>query len=235
MVGERAFKQFWPDRLYSFDAENRAELAMLGKTERNEEVWLSKRAAESDLLIAVKINSFDGSRHCSFVDGLTVNQNTSSGSVEGIGTVVHDNLNVFAVEATLNTRCYGATLDFLHRNEDQFTDWDRTRLKGLQWALANVGPDLRRELAYRYGAPYGMTGVWAGDSESSIRTRSARAFQQHAVPIKEQTGRTDSWSPLRDAAQHQFDFNPLLVANMALGNLFFNLYRGKPSWLGRRE
>ena len=26
MVGEKAFKQFWPDRLYNFDAENRAEL-----------------------------------------------------------------------------------------------------------------------------------------------------------------------------------------------------------------
>ncbi|HSU90252.1 MAG TPA: lactate racemase domain-containing protein, partial [Sporolactobacillaceae bacterium] len=26
IVGERAFKQYWPDRLYNFDAENRAEL-----------------------------------------------------------------------------------------------------------------------------------------------------------------------------------------------------------------
>ena len=40
MVGERAFKQFWPERLYNFDAENRAELAMLGKTDHGEEVWL---------------------------------------------------------------------------------------------------------------------------------------------------------------------------------------------------
>ena len=56
MVGERAFKQFWPDRLYNFDAENRAELAMLGKTDHGEEVWLSRRAAESDLLIYLNIN-----------------------------------------------------------------------------------------------------------------------------------------------------------------------------------
>jgi len=40
VVGERAFKQYWPDRLYNFDAENRAELAMLGKTDHGEEVWL---------------------------------------------------------------------------------------------------------------------------------------------------------------------------------------------------
>ena len=56
MVGERAFKPFWPDRLYNFDAENRAELVMLGKTDHGEEVWLSKRAAESDLLIYLNIN-----------------------------------------------------------------------------------------------------------------------------------------------------------------------------------
>ena len=38
MVGERAFKQYWPDRLYNFDGENRAELVMLGKTDHGEEV-----------------------------------------------------------------------------------------------------------------------------------------------------------------------------------------------------
>ncbi len=56
IVGERAFKQFWPERLYNFDAENRAEIAMLGKTDHGEEVWLSQRAAESDLLLYVNIN-----------------------------------------------------------------------------------------------------------------------------------------------------------------------------------
>src|SRR5277367_3387990 len=48
VVGERAFKQYWPDRLYNFDAENPAEIAMLGKTSHGEEVWLSRRAAQSD-------------------------------------------------------------------------------------------------------------------------------------------------------------------------------------------
>ncbi len=31
----------------------------------------------------------------------------------------------------MNTRMYGGMLDFLHKNEDHFTDWDRTRLQGL--------------------------------------------------------------------------------------------------------
>ena len=45
MVGERAFRQFWPERLYNFDGEDRSELAMLGKTDHGEEVWLSRRVA----------------------------------------------------------------------------------------------------------------------------------------------------------------------------------------------
>ena len=53
---ERAFKQFWPDRLYNFDGENRAEIVMMGKTDHGEEVWLSRRAAESDLVIYLNIN-----------------------------------------------------------------------------------------------------------------------------------------------------------------------------------
>src|SRR5215467_563565 len=56
MVGQKIFKQFWPDRLYNFDGENKSELVMLGKTDHNEEVWLSRRAAESDLVIYVNIN-----------------------------------------------------------------------------------------------------------------------------------------------------------------------------------
>jgi len=56
MVGEKVFKQFWPDRLYNFDGENKSELVMLGKTDHNEDVWLSRRTAESDLVIYVNIN-----------------------------------------------------------------------------------------------------------------------------------------------------------------------------------
>ena len=33
------------------------------------------------------------------------------------------------------TNMYGGMLDFLHKNEDRFTDWDRVRLKGFQWTL----------------------------------------------------------------------------------------------------
>jgi len=161
IVGERAFKQYWPDRLYNFDAENRAELAMLGKTGHGEEVWLSKRAADSDLLIYLNINlvPMDGG-HKSVAVGLAPYQSlrhhhnpatlrdshsymdpTRSAlhrSSDRMGKLIHESLNIFQIETAVNTRMYGGMLDFLHKNEDNFSDWDRTRLKGFQWTLKNM-------------------------------------------------------------------------------------------------
>src|SRR5260370_10855541 len=42
-VGQRAFQQFWPERLYNFDRENRPQLVTLAKTDPGDEEWLSRR------------------------------------------------------------------------------------------------------------------------------------------------------------------------------------------------
>ena len=56
VVGERVFRSFWPDQLYNFDAEDPDDLAHLGTTDSGEDVEISKRAAESDLLVYVNVN-----------------------------------------------------------------------------------------------------------------------------------------------------------------------------------
>ena len=56
IVGERVFRSFFPDgKLYNFDAED-ASLTHLGQTKHGEDVEISKRAAESDLLVYVNVN-----------------------------------------------------------------------------------------------------------------------------------------------------------------------------------
>src|ERR1700693_6256138 len=135
MVGERAFKQYWPDRLYNFDAENRAELAMLGKTEHGEEVWLSKRAAESDLLVYLNINlvPHDGGtkpgavglrphqslRHHHNVGTLRDSHSymdpTRSAlhrSSDRMGKLFHEAVNHFQIETAVKTRAYGGVVAF---------------------------------------------------------------------------------------------------------------------------
>src|SRR5215471_5686094 len=176
-VGERAFKAFWPDRLYNFDAENRAEIVMLGKTDHGEEVWLSRRAAESDLLIYLNLNlvPMDGG-HKSVAVGLAPYQSLRHhhnpatlrrshsymdpansalhSSANRMGKLINQQLNVFSIETAVNTRMYGPMLDFLQKNEDQFSDWDRLRLKGFRWTLGAMSNELRRQALYQYTAPY---------------------------------------------------------------------------------
>ena len=72
-VGDRVYDAFAPDgRLYNFDAEDPDGLLLLGETDHGEEVEISKRAAESDLLVYVNINivSMDGG-HKSIATGLS--------------------------------------------------------------------------------------------------------------------------------------------------------------------
>ena len=250
MVGERAFKAYWPDRLYNFDAENRAELVMLGKTDHNEEVWLSKRAAESDLLLYLNINlvPMDGG-HKSVAVGLSPYQslrhhhNTATlrdsnsymdptrsalhRSANRMGQIVNRNVNVFTIETAINNRMYGGMLDFLHKNEDHFSDWDRARLNTFKWTLGNVSDGMRREGLRRYASPFGMTGVWAGETEAVHQKALARVFQQYAVPVKGQSDILIVGVPFICPYNVNSIMNPVLVQCTGLGYLF-NMYRNKP-------
>ena len=55
-VGERVFRCFWPNDLGNFDAEDKDEPEFVGTTDQGEEVEISKRAAESDLIVYVNMN-----------------------------------------------------------------------------------------------------------------------------------------------------------------------------------
>src|ERR687891_1607032 len=71
-VGDRVYDAFAPhDLLYNHDAEDPDNMALLGTTPQGEEVEISRRAAESDLVIYVNINlvAMDGG-HKSTATGL---------------------------------------------------------------------------------------------------------------------------------------------------------------------
>ena len=141
-VGDRVYDAFAPSgRLYNHDAEDPAAMAFLGTTDKGEEVEISKRAAESDLLIYVNINlvAMDGG-HKSVATGLasyrslrhhhnvdTMRQSRSfmdhhhselHSSNWRMGRLIADSgVKVFQIETTLNTDTFPKQFDFLQKRE----------------------------------------------------------------------------------------------------------------------
>src|SRR5215207_471090 len=133
-VGDRVYDAFAPHGLlYNHDAEDNDNLAFLGTTPQGEEVEISKRAAESDLIVYVNINivSMDGGwkstatglasyrslRHhhnvqtmrnsTSFMDRHSSELHISNWRM---GKVLRDaDVTVFQIETTINNDTFGTS------------------------------------------------------------------------------------------------------------------------------
>src|ERR671916_3131265 len=135
-LGKKIMSRFYPDRLYNYDAEDEEGNVTIGATERGEEVCVSRRAVESDLLVYVNINyiAMDGG-HKSVHTGISpyssirhhhnvhTLEHTRSlmdpsnsalhGSVRRMGEVLDKNLNVFHIETTLNNATFPPVFNFM--------------------------------------------------------------------------------------------------------------------------
>ena len=158
MVGEKIFSGWYPERYTNHDAEEPGGIVEIGTTGAGEKVRISRRAAEADLLIYLNVNfvPMDGG-HKSVGTGLTdylglrahhtphaIRESKSymeprhSGlhaSVDRIGRVIDQELNVFHIETALNNKMFDGPLAFLGKREEDFTDLDRAALAGLRWTL----------------------------------------------------------------------------------------------------
>ena len=223
---------------------------MLGKTDHGEEVWLSRRAAESDLVIYLNINlvPMDGG-HKSVAVGLapyqslrhhhnsaTLRDSHSYMDPDPLGAaqlgqpdgqLVNQQVNVFSIETAVNTQMYGGMLDFLQKNEDRFTDWDRLRLKGFRWTLGNLSNDLRRQMLHQ------IRGALRDDRGVGGRDRNGPSAGAGAgLPAVRGAGQGAVRHPDRRRAVHlslqrQLDHESGAGAVHGLGYLF-NMYRNKP-------
>src|ERR1043165_1468708 len=138
MVGQRIFDEYYPDRYYNHDAEWADGLIKIGETRHKEPLTLNRRAAESDLLIYVTINSGPmAGGHKWVAVGLgdyeslavhrepqTIRESDSymdparselNHKVHRLGKLVDEQLNVFHIETAINNRMYKGAMDFLLR------------------------------------------------------------------------------------------------------------------------
>jgi nickel-dependent lactate racemase len=250
ITGKKIFKEYWPDRLYNHDAEKPDGMTFLGTTEEGEEVEISRRAAESDLIIYVNLNfvPMDGG-HKSVAVGLcgyrslcahhTPEAIRKSGTymdpddselntrIVRMGKLVNRHCKVFTVETTVNNRMFDKPLEFLSKNEDDLSAAEERALKGLVRTLSILPAPARQAIFAKVPAPYGVTGVFAGETEAVHEHTMKKAYDQYLVPIEGQCDIMISGIPYISPYNVNSFLNPLLVAVMAEGYLY-NLHRGAP-------
>jgi hypothetical protein len=65
-------------------------------------------------------------------------------------------MNVFHVETAINNRMYTGTLDFLLKNEDDFTSFDRLKFETIRRTMSKLPRAARRKLLHSMPAQYEM-------------------------------------------------------------------------------
>src|SRR5919201_1148393 len=203
IVGDRIFTTFWPDRLYNHDGEDPEGNVYIGSTGEGEEVTINRRAAESDLVIYVNLTlvPMDGG-HKSMATGL--------GSYRSVRP--HHN-----VKTLLGSRSYMNPPDSaLHHSCIR------------QGQLIDVAPpSVKRSIFHSMRAPYGLTGVNAGQVDAVHDKTLDAVRKQMLVPVEGQTDVVTLGIPYLGPYNVNSILNPVLVVCLGLGYLF-NLYRNRP-------
>ncbi|MEE9324169.1 MAG: lactate racemase domain-containing protein [Dehalococcoidia bacterium] len=250
ILGSSIFNAFFPQRLYNHDAEDKDNVVLLGNTSAGEEVEISRRAAESDLLIYVNLNlsSMDGG-HKSINTGLITyrtlrhhhnvhtlmncqsymdpEHSALHDSCRRMGSLVEEHINVFKIETSLNSCTFPPILDHLQKPENKWQGWEKAVFHLNRYGLQAMPFPLRHFIFHQLRAPYGLTGIAAGATEPVHQFTLENVFRQQAVPVKGQADVVVAGLPYLSPYNVSSPLNPVLIQCLALGYMF-NLYRGKP-------
>jgi hypothetical protein len=249
-VGERVFRSFWPDALSNHDAEDQANLVHVGRTDQGEDVEVNRRAAESDMLVYVNINlvAMDGG-HKSVPVGLgsyrslkhhhnvhtmlesrsfmDPQQSALHGSTDRMGALLAQHLRTFTIETTLDNTSFPEAFGFLNKREWEWSLKDQARFLAAKQANERAPARVRREVWRRIVAPYGVTGINAGETGAVHEVTLANVHRQQLTPVDGQSDVLVAGLPYICPYNVNSIMNPILVQCLGLG-YFFNMYVGKP-------
>jgi hypothetical protein len=250
-LGERVFRSFWPDALTNHDAEDTQGLTHFGLTEKGEDVEINRRAAESDLLVYVNINlvamdgghksvpvglgSYKSLRHHHTVHTMLNSRSfmdpRHSGLHESCARMGHvlagSGLRIFTIETTLNNETFPKPFGFMNKREWEWSLADQATYLAAKKANGSAPPRARREVFQRIASPYGVTGIYAGDTDEVHERTMANVHRQQLVEVDGQSDVLVVGLPYICPYNVNSVMNPILVMCLGLG-YYFNLYRNKP-------
>jgi lactate racemase len=249
-LGNTIMSRYYPDRLYNYDAEDEENHVVIGETDKGEEVSVSRRVAESDLLVYVNVNfiPMDGG-HKSVHTGLApyssirhhhnpkTLEHTRSlmdppnsamhHSINRMGRIFDEHVKVFHIETTLNNQTYPSVFDFMAKPEHQWSTVTKANFLATHKAMQTMPTGATRRISHSIKAPHRMTSVQAGATEPVHTETLSDNYKQMVVPVEGQSDVLVLGIPYLGPYNVNSIMNPLLVYNMLLGYLF-NLYKGKP-------
>jgi len=250
IVGDRVFTTFWPDRLYNHDAEDPDGNVTIGSTPSGEPVTLNRRAAESDLVIYVNLTlvPMDGG-HKSMATGLATytgiaahhNVDTLLGSRSYMnppdsalhhscirqGQLIEDTVRVFHIETSVNNHSFPSIANFMQKRETDWTAADQAAVLAMKQVTELAPPGIKRSVFHSMRAPYGLTGVNAGQVDAVHEKTLEAVRRQMLVEVNGQTDVVTMGLPYMGPYNVNSILNPVLVVCLGLGYLF-NLYRNQP-------
>ena len=144
-----------------------------------------------------------------------------------MGRMLADHLKIFTVETTLNNAVFPAPYEFLLKREWEWSIKDQASMLAIRRGLA-VAPDrLKHKMFHDLRAPYGLTGVHAGETEAVHERTIANVHRQQLVEVQGQSDVLVMGVPYLGPYNVNSTMNPILATCMGLG-YYFNSYRGQP-------
>jgi hypothetical protein len=148
-------------------------------------------------------------------------------SAARMGRLVEKSLKVFHIETTLNNHAFGKPFEFLQKREWEWSVADQTAFLAAKRANEKTPLHVRRQIMHAIAAPYGVTGITAGECEAVHEVTLRNVHRQQLVEVDGQADVLIAGLPYIGPYNANSIMNPILVVCEGLG-YFFNMYRSKP-------
>jgi hypothetical protein len=144
-----------------------------------------------------------------------------------MGRLLADHLKIFTIETTLTNESFPSQFGFLNKREWEWSVKDQGMFMTAKRANDRAPSRIRHEVFRRIEAPYGVTGITAGETEAVHEVTLENLHRQQVVEVNGQADVLVVGLPYICPYNVNSIMNPILVQCLGLG-YFFNLYRGKP-------
>src|SRR6266540_755942 len=148
-------------------------------------------------------------------------------STTRMGRMLAEHLKIFTIETTLNNDTFPSPFGFLNKREWEWSLKDQASFLAAKRANDKGPGRVRREVWRRVSAPYGVTGITAGETEAVHERTLAALHRQQLVEVNGQADILVVGLPYICPYNVNSIMNPILVQCLGLG-YYFNMYVGKP-------